>query len=214
MMEAQESIARSTHAIWANRIERELEETQKHIVKQEKEATRRLDDLAALTIERVQKSMEITRTDLVNRFVGRLREQVEPLLTEAKNSLQKLEASEAAIKKESEAIYVGFGNQLEHSAQASLAKVQQNLEKNTVAAAAKTNETLQRLYQEFEKAAQRSAESLLASSGNQITEVLQGKVNEISQAFSSGLEDHTRNYLESVSKSIAEIPNKIPRPAK
>jgi hypothetical protein len=214
MMEAQESIARSTHAIWANRIERELEETQKHIVKQEKEATRRLDDLAALTIERVQKSMEITRTDLVNRFVGRLREQVEPLLTEAKNSLQKLEASEAAIKKESEAIYVGFGNQLEQSAQASLAKVQQNLEKNTVAAAAKTNETLQRLYQEFEKAAQRSAESLLASSGNQITEVLQGKVNEISQAFSSGLEDHTRNYLESVSKSIAEIPNKIPRPAK
>jgi hypothetical protein len=214
MMEAQESIARSTHAIWANRIEREVEETQKHIVKQEKEATRRLDDLAALTIERVQKSMEITRTDLVNRFVGRLREQVEPLLTEAKNSLQKLEASEAAIKKESEAIYAGFGTQLEQSAQASLARIQQDFERNTIAAASKTNETIQRLYQEFEKAAQRSAESLLASSGNQITEVLQGKVNEISQTFSSGLEDHTRHYLESVGKSIAEIPNKIPKPAK
>jgi len=212
MAEAQESIARTTHAQWAKKIEQELETAQKHILTREKEATHRLGDLAALTIERVQKSMEITRTDLVDRFVGRLREQVEPLLVEAKSSLQKLEASEAAMKKESEAIYAGFGNQLEQSAQASLARVQQDFEKNTVAAATKTNETLQKLYQDFEKAAQRSAESLLASSGNQITEILQGKANEISRAFSSGLESHTRNYLESVSKSIAEIPNKIPKP--
>jgi hypothetical protein len=154
--------------------------------------------------------MEITRTDLVDRFVARLREQVEPLLVEAKSSLQKLEASEAAIKKESETIYAGFGNQLEQSAQASLTKVQQDLEKNTVAAAAKTNETLQKLYKDFERAARSSVESLLASSGGQINEILQGKVNEISQSFSTGLENHTRNYLESVGKSISEIPNKIP----
>jgi hypothetical protein len=214
MADAQESIARNTHAQWAKKIEQELEAAQKHIVKQEQEATHRLDDLAALTIERVQKSMEITRTDLVDRFVGRLREQVEPLLVEAKSSLQKLEASEAAIKKDAETIYAGFGNQLEQRAQASLTKVQQDVEKNTIAAAAKTNETLQRLYQDFEKAAQRSAESLLASSGNQIAEILQGKANAISQEFSSGLESHTRSYLESVSKSIAEIPNKIPKPAR
>ena len=104
------------------RLSRNWRAAQKHILKQEKEATHRLDDLAALTIERVQKSMEITRKDLVDRFVGRLREQVEPLLVEAKSSLRKLEASEAAIRKESETIYAGFGNQLEQSAQASLAK--------------------------------------------------------------------------------------------
>jgi len=212
--EAHEAIARNMHAQWVKKIEQELDTAQKHVLKQEKEATRRLDDLAALTIERVQKSMEITRTDLVDRFVGRLREQVEPLLVEAKSSLQKLEASEAAIKQQSETIYAGFGNQLEQSAQASLAKAQQDFEKSTVAAAAKTNETLRKLYQDFEKAAQRSAEAVLASSGNQITEILQGKVNEISEAFSSGLENQTRNYLESVSKSIAEIPNKVPKPVR
>jgi hypothetical protein len=133
---------------------------------------------------------------------------------EAKESLQKLEASGAAIRKESETIYAGFGQQLEQSAQASLARVQQDLEKNTGEVAARTNETIQKLYQDFEKAAQSGAESLLATSGNQITEILQGKVNEISQSFSSGLENHTRNYLESVSKSIAEIPNKIPNPSR
>ncbi len=213
MTEAHEIIVRNNHAQWARKIEQELEVTQQHILRQEKEATARLDCLAAITIERVQKSMEITRTDLVDRFVARLREQVGPLLVEAKESLQKLEATEAAIKKESETIYAGFGQQLEQSAQANLARVQQDLEKNTGELAARTNETIQKLYQDFEKAAQSSAESLLANSGNQITEILQGKVNEISQSFSSGLENHTRNYLESVGKSIAEIPNKIPNPS-
>jgi hypothetical protein len=214
MTEAHEVIVRNSHAQWAKKIEQELEATQQHILKQEKEASARLDGLAAITIERVQKSMEITRTDLVDRFVSRLREQVGPLLMEAKESLQKLEASGAAIRKESETIYAGFGQQLEQSAQASLARVQQDMEKNTGEVAARTNETIQKLYQDFEKAAQSSAESLLATSGNQITEILQGKVNEISQSFSSGLENHTRNYLESVSKSIAEIPNKIPNPSR
>ena len=214
MTEAHQTIAQNMHTQWASKIEQELKAAQQHVLKQEKEATARLDGLAATTIERVQRSMEITRTDLVDRFVARLREQVEPMLVEARNSLQKLEASGAAIKKESETIYADFGNQLEQSAQSSLAKAQQDLEKNTDAVATRTNETLQKLYQDFEKAAQNSVESLLASSGNQIAEILQGKVNETSQSFSAGLENHTRNYLESVSKSIAEIPNKIPNPSR
>jgi hypothetical protein len=213
MSEAHELIVRNNHAQWTKKIEQELEAAQQHILKQEKEASTRLDDLAVLTIERVQKSMEITRTDLVDRFVLRLREQVGPLLVEAKESLQRLDASGAAIRKESETICAGFGHQLEQTAEASLARVRQDLEKNTGEVAARTNETLQKLYQDFEKAAQSSAESLLASSGNHLTEILQGKVNEISQNFSSGLENRTRNYLESVSKSIAEIPNKISNPS-
>jgi len=213
MNEAHEIIVRNSHAQWARKIEQELEAAQQLILRQEKEASARLDGLAAVTIERVQKSMEITRTDLVDRFVSRLREQVGPLLVEAKESLQKLEASEAAIRKESETIYEGFGNQLQQSAQASLVRVQQDLEKNTGEVAARTNETLQKLYQDFEKAAQGGAESLLANSGSQIAEILQGKVDEISRSFSTGLENHTRNYLESLSKSIAEIPNKLPNPS-
>ena len=46
-------------------------------------------------------NMESTRSEVVDRFVARLRDQVEPLLTEAKDSLQKLEASGTALRKES-----------------------------------------------------------------------------------------------------------------
>ena len=109
--------------------------------------------------------METTRSEAVDRFVSRLRDQVAPMLAEAKDSIQKLEASETAFKKESEAIYAGLENQMEFSANESLAKIQQELEKNTAAIAAKTNETLSKLYQNFEKAAQDNVVSLLASLG-------------------------------------------------
>jgi hypothetical protein len=88
--------------------------------------------------------------------------------------------------------------------------VQQDLEKNSALIAAKSNDTLQRLYQSFEKAAQTSMESLLTSGGNQITGILQARATEISREFSAGLENYTRNYLESIGKSIAEIPRNVP----
>jgi hypothetical protein len=76
--------------------------------------------------------------------------------------------------------------------------------------AAKATETLQRLYQSFEKAAQASMESLLASGGSQMTGILQARSAEISREFSSGLQNYTRNYLETIGKSIAEIPRNMP----
>ena len=53
--------------------------------------SQRLDGMAAGTIERVQRNMETTRTEAVDRFVSRLRDQLAPMLVEAKDSLQKLE---------------------------------------------------------------------------------------------------------------------------
>lgn len=206
LSEAHEAAARTNYALWIKKIEQDLEIARQHILKQENEASRRVETLATNTIERVQRSMETTRTEVVDRFVSCLREQVGPLLAEAKDSLQKLEASGAAFKKESEAVLAGLGSQLESNSRVSLARVQQAMEKNTALNAAKANEALQKLYQSFEKAAQTGIESLLVSGRNQMTGILQAKAAEISREFSVGLENHTRSYLETIGKSIAEIP--------
>jgi exonuclease VII large subunit len=180
------------------------------MLNQVKEVSRRIEGLAASATERVQHNMETARSEAVDRFVSRLREQVAPMLADAKESIQKLETSQTAFKKESDAIYTGLENQLEFSANESLAKVQQQLENKTAAISAKTNETLSKLYQHFEKAAQDNVESLLASVGSQMTRILQERAAEVSREFSTGLEGYTRNYLESIGKSIAEIPRNMP----
>ena len=210
LSDAQEAGARNTYAVWMKKVEQDMESARQHVLTQGKEVSQRLDGMAVSTIERVQRNMETTRTEAVDRFVSRLRDQVEPMLVEAKDSIQKLEASGTSFKKESEAIYAGLENHLEFSANASLAKAQEELEKNSTAIAAKTNETLLKLYQDFGKAAQNNVETLLASIGSQMTKILQEKAAEVSREFSAGLEGYTRNFLESIGKSIAEIPRNMP----
>jgi len=209
LSEAHESTAKSNYTLWVRKLQQDMESVRQHLVTQGTEVSHRLDGMAVTTIERVQRNMETTRSEAVDRFVARLREQVAPMLAKAKESVQKLEATEAEFKKESEAIYSGLESQLAFSANTSLARAQEELEKNSTAITSKISDTLQNLYQNFEKAAQDNVESLLASVGNQVTRMLQDKAAEVSRDFSVGLESYTRNYLESISKSIAQIPQNM-----
>ena len=204
--EAHEAGARTNYARWMKKIEQDMENARQHMMIQGKEVSQRIDSMAVSTIERVRRNMETTRIEGVDHFVSRLRDQVAPLLAEAKDALQTLAASEITFKKESQAIYAGLQNQLETSANASLAKAHNELDKSSTAVAAKTNETLLKLSQNFEKVARENLQSLLASIGSHITKILEERTAEISREFSTGLEGYTRSYLEFIGKSIAEIP--------
>ena len=210
LSEAHEAGARNNYAQWMKKVQQDMESARQHLLNHGKEVGQRLDSMASGTIERVQRNMETTRTEAVDRFVLRLRDQLAPMLLDAKNSLQKLEAAEAAFKKESETIYAGLENQLEFHANASLAKTQEELDKNSAVVAAKANDALRNLYQSFEKAARTNEEALLATVGTQMTRILQERSAEVSGEFSKGLEDYTRSYLESIGKTIAEIPQNMP----
>ena len=166
----------------------------------------RIDTLATATTERVQQNMETARDEAVTRFVSRLREQVTPLLAEANDALQTLAVSEAAFKNESRAFIAGIEKQIATGADASVAKAQQDLAQTANSVAEKTTETLQQLSQNIEKAAQGDLNSLLASLGGNVTKLLEERTAEISREFTTGIETYTRNYLEQIGKSIAEIP--------
>jgi hypothetical protein len=206
LLDAHEAGARTNHARWIKKIEQDLETARQHMLRQIKEVTGRIDTMAAATSERVQRNMEITRDDAVNRFVSRLREQVTPLLAEANDALQTLAASEVAFKNETRSFCAGMGNQVSSSASTTVAKAQEEIAQTASLATAKTNETLVQLSQNIQKAAQDNLSSLLASMGSHVTKILEERTAEISREFSKGIESYTRNYLEHIGKSIAEIP--------
>jgi hypothetical protein len=208
--EAHEAAARDSHALWRKKIEQDMESARQHMLGQEKDMTQRLDVMAVSTIDRVQSKMDATRGEAVDRFVTRIRDQIAPMLEVAKDSLQRLEGAEIALRKESEAIFAGIENQLAFSTNESLAKALEDLEKNAATHTTKTNETLTALYQNLEQTAQKNVESLLASLGSQMAKTLQEKAAEISSEFSAGIEGYTRSYLESIGKSIAELPQNLP----
>ena len=208
--DAHEVGVRGSYAQWMKKVQQDMESARQHLLNQGKEVSQRLDGMALSAIERVQRNMESSRTEAVDRFVSRLREQVMPMIAEAKESLQKLQGAEIGLRKESEAIFAGLENQLACSTNEILEKSQEDLEKNGAAIAARARETLLKLSRDFEKAARENANTLFASMGSQLTKALQEKAAETSREFSAGLESYTRSYLESIGKSIAEIPRNTP----
>ena len=207
---AHEAGARANYTRWMEKISQDMESARQHMINQTKEVSQRVDSIAATTIERVQRSMEATRTDAVERFVSRLREQVAPILAEAKDALQTLTDSGAALKKESHEIREGLESRLETATTASLVLVQDQLDQNASAVAAKTHETLLKLSENFESSAREHVQSLLVSMGANVAKTLEERTAEFSRDFSAGLEGYTRNYLEFISKAIAEIPKTPP----
>ena len=69
-------------------------------------------------------------------------------------------------------------------------------------------QALQKLSQECELSTQSRLEALVQSAGEQISDLLARKTEEISEQCSAELEGYTRSHLAFISKSIAEIAKK------
>lgn len=209
LRESYEAAARESYTQWRKRLESDVASAQQHLIAQAKDLSHKIETIAGKTIERVQRNLEITRGEAVEKFVARLREQMAPLLAEAKDSVQRLQASNETFKQESESLCTGFENQLAYSASTNLARVQEEFEKSSEATAAKMNETMQQLYQDFERTAQDSVNALLGSISNDMSKDLAERAGEVSRQYVTGLEDFTRNYLESIGRSIAEASQRV-----
>ena len=197
--EGAQAIVKNSQGSLVGAIERHIENAQQN-----------LDTMATGTVERVQRNLETSRTNATERFVLRLREQIAPVMEEARADLQKLVASQTVIKEESLAIYRQVTDQLESDANARLLQTHDQLEKNSTSVVNECNEKMVELSQAFEKIAQDSAQNMIASATDEGNKNLEERAAEISSHFTDQLEGHVRSYLEFIGESIKEFPKKPP----
>jgi hypothetical protein len=210
--EASEVTVRTSHERLIGAIEQDLENARQRLLIQGNELNQRVDSMATRTIEQLQRTIETTRTEAAARFVSRLREQVAPVLDDAKADLQKLVASQSIFKEESQAIYVRVTSELESSVNAKLIQTHDELDKRTTEVLSECNERLLTLSQSFENVARDSVQTLIASATENAKKNLEENVAEISGNFTGELEARIRNYLEFIGDSIAEFPKKTSTP--
>ena len=191
-------------------IEQDIESASQQITTQGNELSQRIATMATGTVERLQRTFEASRAEATDRFVSRLREQIVPVVEEAKADLQKLSVSQNAFREESQAICRQVASQLESASNARLLQTQDELDKHSAAVVGDCNEKLLELSHSFEKIARDSAEAMIASSTNDAKRNLEDRAAEISSNFTGQLEAHIRNYLEFIGESIAEFPKKDP----
>ena len=208
--EGAEAAVRTSHGNLVGAIERDIENAKQHMTTQENELSQRIASMATGTVERLQRTLEASRTEATERFVSRLREQVAPVMEEAKADLQKLMASQTVFKEESQAIYARVTNQLESDANARLLQTHEELDNNSAAVVNECNEKLLELSQTFEKIARDSAQTMIASATDEGNKNLEERASEISSHFANQLEGHVRTYLEFIGKSIKEFPKNPP----
>jgi len=210
--EATEVTVRTSHERLIGAIEQDIENAKQRLVIQGNELSQRVDGMATGTIERLQRTLETSRTEAAARFVSKLREQVAPVLEEAKADLQKLVASQTVFKEESQAIYARVTSELESGVNAKLMQTQDELDQRSSAVLTECNEKLLALSQTSENVARDSIQTLIATAADNAKKDLEERAAEISSNFTGELESHIRDYLEFVSDSIAEFPKKTPAP--
>jgi hypothetical protein len=208
--EATETTVRTSHERLIGAIEQDIESARQRLLIHGNELSEQADSLANSTMERLQRTLETSQTEAAARYVARLRDQVAPVLGEAKADLQKLVASQTAFKEESQAIYARVKDELESGANARLTETHDELNKSSAAVLSECSERLLELSQRFEDAARDTVQILITSATGDAKKDLEERAAEISSNFTGQLEGHIRNYLEFISDSIAEFPKKIP----
>jgi hypothetical protein len=210
--EAAETTVRTSHQRLIGAIEQDLENAKQRMLIEGNELSQRAESMTTGTIERLQRTLETSQTEAAARYVSRLREQVAPVLGEAKADLQKLVASQAIFKEESQAIYARVTNELESGVNARLMQTHEELDKSSAAALKECSQKLLELSQIFENTARDTIEVLIASASGDAKKDLEERAARISNNFTGQLEGHIRNYLEFIGASIAEFPKKTPAP--
>lgn len=210
LSEAAEATVRTSHERLHGAIEKDVESARQRMQVHGNELNERADGMAASTIERLQRTLETSQTEVTARFVSRLREQVAPVLTDARADLQKLAASQTVLKEESQAICARVTTELETGVQAKLLQTHAELDKSAAEVLGKCNEKLIELSQTFENIAKDSIKTLIASATDNAKKNLEERSAEISGNFTGHLEGQVRDYLEFIGESIAEFPKKTP----
>jgi hypothetical protein len=210
--EAAETTVRTSHQLLIGAIEQDIENAKQRMLIQGNELSQRAESMTTGTIERLQRTLETSQSEAAARYVSRLREQVAPVLGEAKADLQKLVASQAIFKEESQAIYARVTKELESGVNARLIQTRDDLDKSSAAALKACIEKLLELSQTFENTARDTIEVLIASASGDAKKDLEERAAQISNNFTGQLEGHIRNYLEFIGASIAEFPKKTPAP--
>jgi len=210
--EATETAVRTSHEHFIGTIEQDIENAKQRMSIQGNELNQRVDSMATSTIERLQRTLETSTTETAARFVSRLRDQVAPVVEEARADLQRLVASQTVFKEESQAIFTRVTNELESGVNSRLIQSHDELDKSSAAVLNECNEKLLKLSRNFENAARDTLETLIAWATGDAKKNLEERVAEISSSFTGQLEGHIRNCLEFIGDSIAEFPKKTPAP--
>lgn len=218
---SQES-AKTFHAAWTKRLDADIVRALERVEERSRELDTLAQSLSANALDRLQRGLESSRGEGVDRIVAKLREQSAPVIDHAKETIAEL----ARLREQLQAVLdqsvaqstakidqacADFETQFERIVREKLDEARVELRTTIQSSVATALADVHAAVQEQEADSQTRLRQALDTLESTLSE-LQEKAADMSRQFASQLSDHSRNHLESMSSAIAEAARGIGKP--
>jgi len=216
MKQASHDSARALHTEWTRKINADLQGAGERVEERKRDLDHHVQNLSTIAIERVQRGLETSQKEAVNRIVGRLKEQVAPVVDDAKKATADLSRNREELEKmidqaldnssaRMEEICGRFENQFEMIIQSRLDTAREEMERATLEATNLALNNLQVIAQHGESEARARFQTALGPVAANALIDLKERATETSRHFSEELADFGRSYLEFVGSSVSDL---------
>ncbi|MGH7935633.1 MAG: hypothetical protein ACREF8_01325, partial [Chthoniobacterales bacterium] len=222
---ASQEAAKTLHTVWTKRLESDIARALERVEERSKELDTLAQSLSANALDRLQRGLESSRGEGVDRIISKLKEQSAPVIDHAKETITELskhrEQIESSIEKQHEELEAsldqsiarssakieeicnGFEKQFEmiirERVDVAREDLQASLKSSLDAASSHLASTAQQHQAESEARVKQAFESLESALAE-----IKAKAAETSREFASRLSEHSSTHLESMSSALAE----------
>jgi len=204
------------HAQWSETVKAELQAARDQIHARRQEMDDVAESLSVSALEKLQRAMETSRRDSVDRIIARLKEQSAPLLDQAQSTLaqlnrgnQDLSGALAHSLEESTAriqqTHAQLEKQFDRSIRERLEAAQAEFVRATRAASIEALNDLRGIAQKHENESKARLQGALERIVNENLSSLKDKASVISSQVAVELEQYSRSHLEFVGGAISEL---------
>jgi len=211
---SQES-AKTLHAAWTRRLDSDIRRALERVEERSKELDHLAQSLSANALDRLQRGLESSREEGVDRIVSRLKEQSAPVIDHAKETIAGLAQQREELERvldqalskatgKIEEVCTGFETKFEMIVRERLDSAREELQKTIQAAMSASLDRFHSSAQRQEAEAQTRLHTALAPIEAALGDIQQ-KAAETTRQFSLELENQSRAHLELVGTAISDV---------
>lgn len=201
---------------WSDAVQAELKAACDQLQARRREMDDVAESLSVSALEKLQRAMEASRRESVDRIIARLKEQSGPLLEQARKVIADLDehaknlstAMEHSVEESNARIqqaHAQLQKQFDKTVRDRLEAAQAEFAKSARAATIEALNDLRGLTQKHEHEAKARFQNAIESTLQQNLSTMQEKAADISQKVAGELEEYSRSHLELVGGAISDL---------
>jgi len=201
---------------WSLKLEEDIAKALGRIEERHSELDAVAEGMAASAIQRLQRALEASRRDGIERIISGLKEQFTPLVEQAKSATAELSACKVEASKvfeqsleefsaRTEEICARLEQKFESALAERLESAQQELDRSSMIATSVALDSLRQSSQQYEAEVRAKLQREVVPVSEEALAALKQTAGDVRREFAEEMNDRTRRHFEEISAAIAGL---------